>query len=158
MTKLQPNHHDQTEKRSEITPRSTKPFGASKQLLSEMLNVGETISVPSGSMLFEAGQPTHGVYIVLQGTFALWSGEDPVRITRIADRGCLLGLPATIRQKPYSLSAEAVISSQVCRLSPKEFKALLAKSRPSKRRGAFTSCRRDLHIETTGRVRSGWRS
>jgi CRP-like cAMP-binding protein len=132
MTKLQPDDQDPTETRSEKTPRSTKPFGASKQFLSEVLKIGETIAVPSGSMLFEAGQPTHGVYIVLQGKFALWSGEDPVRITRIADRGCLLGLPATIRQKPYGLSAEAVINAQVCRLSPEQFKALLAKSRQAR--------------------------
>lgn len=132
MSKIQADGAHQSKNRSEKTPTAAKPFCASHALLSEMLKIGETLAVPSGSMLFEAGQPTRGVYVVMQGKFALWSGEDPVRITRIAERGCLLGLPATIRQKPYGLSAEAVSSANVCRLDPEQFKRLLAKNRSAR--------------------------
>jgi len=102
-----------------------RAFYGSNELLKLILGAGETIKVRSGSMLFQAGEPLKGLYVVVKGRFALWSGEDHVRVTRVAERRCLLGLPATIRNKPYSLSAEAVADSQVCFLSPEQFRLLL---------------------------------
>jgi CRP-like cAMP-binding protein len=105
--------------------KGLKPFHASHELLKLIQAAGTVHSVGSGSMLFRAGEPTRGVYIVLSGRFALWSGEDPTRITRIAENRCLMGLPATIRMKPYSLSAEAVADAKVCLISPEQFRTLL---------------------------------
>ena len=72
------------------------------------------------------GQESEGVFLVLEGRVALSSGEDPVRITRIAEKGSLLGLPATVRDKPYSLTAEAVTDLRVCHMLPAAFRELLA--------------------------------
>ena len=66
------------------------------------------------------------MFLVLEGRVALSSGEDPVRITRIAERGSLLGLPATIRNKPYSLTAEAVTDLQLCHIVASRFCQQLA--------------------------------
>ncbi len=44
---------------------------------------------------------------------------------RIAERGSLLGLPATVSGKRYSLTAEVVAQSRLALLSPGRFKELL---------------------------------
>ncbi len=103
-----------------------KAFYGSNELLRLLSGIGKTINVRSGSILFRSGEPLRGLYVVVKGRFALWSGEDHVRVTRVAERRCLLGLPATIRNKSYSLSAEAVTDSQVCFLNPEQFRSLLS--------------------------------
>jgi CRP-like cAMP-binding protein len=47
-------------------------------------------------------------------------------VTRIAEKGSLLGLPATVRRKPYSLTAEATSPAEVRVISGKQFRKLLS--------------------------------
>ena len=88
--------------------------------------MGEIETVPRGTMLFRKGDPLKGVFVVLQGRVALSAGDDPVRITRIAGKGSLLGLPATVRNRRYSLTAEAVTDTEVCLVPPERFREALA--------------------------------
>lgn len=103
-----------------------RPFAASEAMFAAMMKIGTRSEVEPGTMLFKAGDENRGVYLVVSGRFALWSGDDPVRVTRVAERSCLMGLPATVRMKPYGLTAEAVTEAEVCLVGAEEFRNLIA--------------------------------
>ncbi len=107
-------------------PLPAQPFLGSAELQSVLAAVGRRIEVAVGTVLFERGTPTQGLFLVLKGKFAVWSGEDHARITRVAGAGSLLGLPATVRRKEYSLSAEAVTDAEVCVVSPESLSEIMA--------------------------------
>jgi CRP-like cAMP-binding protein len=109
-----------------VKERPIRTFAASPELCFELQRIGERECIPAGSMLFREGDKNRGVFLVLRGRFALSSGEDPTRITRIAEKGSLLGLPATVRRKPYSLTAEATANAEVCVISAKRFREMLS--------------------------------
>jgi CRP-like cAMP-binding protein len=104
---------------------SPKPFCVSPQLAYRLKQIGAKVEVSAGTMIFAAGQDLIGLYLVLTGRVALWHGPDHVRVTRIAETGCLLGLPATVRRKPYSLSAEAVQDTTLSLISPEQLEHLI---------------------------------
>jgi CRP-like cAMP-binding protein len=104
------------------------PFEAPPELCKALEQIGKCLRVSSGTILFRQGEQNSGVYVVMSGRFALSAGDDPYRVTRIAQKGSLLGLPATIRQKPYSLTAEAVTDSVVWLVSPERFRNLLSEN------------------------------
>lgn len=108
------------------TPATPKPFLVPEPVGSELVRVGKLQTVRPGTILFRQGQVTKGVFLVLHGRVALSSGDDPVRVTRIAEKGSLLGMPATIRNVPYTLTAEAVTGVQFCHVSVAKFRKLLA--------------------------------
>lgn len=110
---------------AESQTKNSKPFQCPEHVCAELIKIGRSRSVLAGTVLFRKGQDSEGVFLVLEGRVALSSGEDPVRITRIAEKGSLLGLPATVRDKPYSLTAEAVTDLRVCHLRPSEFREQL---------------------------------
>ena len=101
------------------------PFVAPLQVWKQLEREGAICDVKPGSFLFRSGETSKGVFVVLEGRVALSAGEDPTRIVRIAERGSLLGLPATVSGKPYSLTAEVVSQSRLAMLSPARFRELL---------------------------------
>lgn len=101
-------------------------FEASRDVCAVLQTMGEVHSVHCGAMLFCKGDPPKGVFLVLKGRVALSAGDDPCRITRIAGKDSLLGLPSTVGNRRYSLSAEAVTETQVCHISPAQFRRSLA--------------------------------
>lgn len=102
-----------------------KPFLAPAEVLTELERAGEVREASAGTVLFRRGQPNMGLFVVLTGRVALSSGEDPIRIVRIAEHGCLLGLPATVSGSPYSLTAEVVLDSRLCFVNRKQFRRVL---------------------------------
>lgn len=106
--------------------RAIRTFAASPLLCFELQRLGRREQVSTGSLLFHKGDKNRGVFLVLSGRFALSSGEDPIRITRIAEKGSLLGLPATVRNKAYSLTAEATADAEVCVISAKAFRKMMS--------------------------------
>src|SRR5512142_1995692 len=115
-----------TGSKSRLKERAIPAFAASPELCSELQHIGKRECVPAGALLFHKGDKNRGVFLILSGRFALSSGEDPTRITRIAEKGSLLGLPATVRNKAYSLTAEATADAEVCVISAKLFRELLS--------------------------------
>ncbi|MGE5110090.1 MAG: Crp/Fnr family transcriptional regulator [Acidobacteriaceae bacterium] len=105
-----------------------RTFAASPELSFELQRIGDRKRVPAGSLLFRKGNRNRGVFLVLSGRFALSSGEDPTRVTRIAEKGSLLGLPATVRDRAYSLTAEATTNAEVCVIPAKVFREMLSTS------------------------------
>lgn len=63
--------------------------------------------------------------MIEQGRVALSAGDDPTQVTRIAESGSLLGLPATLTGRSYSLTAEAVIDTHLIVIGVDEFRRLL---------------------------------
>jgi CRP-like cAMP-binding protein len=114
-----------TKVRQKRMPSATRAFQAPPQVCQELQRIGIPSSVPAGTILFERGEQNRGLFLVVSGRFALSSGDDPILVTRIAERGSLLGLPATVRDAPYSLSAEAVTDSEISVISPADFRDLL---------------------------------
>ena len=111
--------------RNKRMPKAIRAFQAPPAVCEELQRIGKHQAVESGTILFERGEQNRGLFVVTSGRFALSSGDDPVRVTRIAEKGSLLGLPATVRDAPYSLTAEAVTDSDVYVISPAEFRDLL---------------------------------
>ena len=110
---------------AESRTASSKSFECPESVRNELTKIGKTRRVREGTILFRKGQAPKGAFLVLEGRVAFSSGEDPVRITRIAEEGSLLGLPATVRNKPYSLTAEAVTKLRVCQVPTAKFRELL---------------------------------
>jgi len=111
-----------------VTRRSNtpKPFKAPESVCADILKIGRLQSVSRGSILFHKGDPPQGLFLILEGRVALSAGDDPVRVTRVAENGSLLGLPSTIRNLPYTLTAEAVTHVDVCWVSASQFREMLA--------------------------------
>jgi CRP/FNR family cyclic AMP-dependent transcriptional regulator len=72
-------------------------------------------SYPKGATLFVEGQAARGVFILCSGRVKLstTSADGRSLIVRIADPGEVLGLPATVTEKPYELTADVIEPSQV---------------------------------------------
>lgn len=80
-------------------------------------------SYPKGAMLFVEGQAPRGVFILCNGRVKLstTSADGKTLIVRIADTGEVLGLPATVTEKPYELTAEVIEPAQANFIPRQEF-------------------------------------
>jgi CRP/FNR family transcriptional regulator, cyclic AMP receptor protein len=70
---------------------------------------------PKGALLFVEGQPPRGVYILCSGRVKMStsSADGKTLIVRMCEPGEVLGLPSTVTDKPYELTAEVIEPSQV---------------------------------------------
>src|SRR5438270_10613852 len=80
-------------------------------------------SYPKGATLFVEGQVARGVFILCSGRVKLstTSADGKTLIVRIADPGEVLGLPATVTEKPYELTAEVIEPTQANFIPRQEF-------------------------------------
>jgi CRP-like cAMP-binding protein len=110
-----------------VTKRSNapKPFKAPESVCADILKIGKFQNVSPGTILFHKGDAPQGIFLVMEGRVALSAGDDPVRVTRVAEKGSLLGLPSTIRNRPYTLTAEAVTRVDMCCVSAEQFREML---------------------------------
>jgi CRP/FNR family transcriptional regulator, cyclic AMP receptor protein len=93
---------------------------AAVQRLSE---IALTHSYPKGATLFFEGQAAQGVYIVRSGAVKLSANsiDGKTLIVRFSEPGELLGLPATLTGKTYSLRAEVIEPTQLQFIARKNF-------------------------------------
>lgn len=110
-----------------ISPQKpqVKAFQCTAAVCEELVKNGSRKQLDPGTIIFHKGDKPKGVYLVLSGRVALSAGDDPTRITRVAGERSLLGLPATVRNRAYSLTAETVTPVEVCVISPNRFRELL---------------------------------
>jgi CRP-like cAMP-binding protein len=85
---------------------STQPFGTTAALSEALRDLGEVKQGDSGQTLFRSGDAARGIFLLLEGTVRLTLAEQGVYYRRTVGPGSLLGLPATMCLRPYSLSAE----------------------------------------------------
>ena len=78
---------------------------------------------PKGATLFVEGQSPRGVFILCSGRVKLStsSADGRTLILRIADQGEVLGLPATVTEKSYELTAEVIEPAQANFIPRQEF-------------------------------------
>lgn len=105
--------------------RTRRAFSAPEEVRTELASLATPFSVPAGEIIFRQGEPLRGVFLVEAGRVALSAGDDPTRVTRIAESGSLLGLPATMTGRSYSLTAETVTDTWFAVISPDDFRELL---------------------------------
>jgi len=86
-----------------------------------------SIDYPKGTVVFEQGRQSKGVYIVLSGTVLLWLKVASGRQVpfRTAGSGCVMGLPASISGRPYSLSAKVIKDARIGFVPRKQLLELL---------------------------------
>jgi CRP/FNR family transcriptional regulator len=80
-------------------------------------------SYPKGATLFVEGQAPRGLFVLCSGRVKLstTSADGKTLIVRIADPGEVLGLPATVTEKPYELTAEVIEPTQANFIPRQEF-------------------------------------
>jgi CRP-like cAMP-binding protein len=79
------------------------------ELAAALEEIGRTVVGPRGTVLFKQGQQPTGVMLLRKGRVRLWLEYEAVELTyRTVGPGYLLGLPATIADRPYSLTAETL--------------------------------------------------
>ena len=103
-------------------------MSAMQSELQELLAVGSRHHVAASAILFAQGDEPAGVYLLCSGMVRLFI-RNPVTgditFDRSAEPGSLLGLPAVFGDKPYSMSAEVVETSEVAFVPRAEFLGLM---------------------------------
>lgn len=99
-----------------------------RDLIDGLVQHSTSVDCERECVLFRQGDSAEGIYIVRSGEVALTmtsvTGETCLRLT--AGPGSVLGLPAVISSKPYSLTAVASAGSQVAFVSSDSFHQLMA--------------------------------
>lgn len=99
-------------------PKVSTAFVADSELIEELEKRAKPITLGSDRVLFHQGDAPTGVFILRKGTATLSSRSDGDAILSIdAGPGSLLGVPAVIGMKPYSLTAIALEGEEVSVLS-----------------------------------------
>jgi CRP/FNR family transcriptional regulator, cyclic AMP receptor protein len=82
---------------------------------------------PRKAVLFAEGQKPRGVFIICNGRVKLFgaSAAGKAVIFRIAEPGEIIGLPSTLSDKPYELTAEALEPTQANFIRREDFLAFL---------------------------------
>lgn len=80
----------------------------SSDLCDELSNAAKSIVKRKGTLLFRAGQPGKGAFVIRNGRVRMSLGNNPhLYSSRTLGPGIVIGLPATFSGEPYSLTAEA---------------------------------------------------
>jgi CRP/FNR family transcriptional regulator, cyclic AMP receptor protein len=76
--------------------------------------ISSSATYPKGAVLFVEGQDPRGVFILCTGRVKLFGAAASGRsvIFRIADAGEIIGLPSTLSEKPYEVTAEVLEPTQ----------------------------------------------
>src|SRR6202163_1835813 len=89
----------------------------------QLAAITSAAAYPKGATLFVEGQSPRGVFILCSGRVKLStsSADGRTLILRIADQGEVLGLPATVTEKSYELTAEVIEPAQANFIPRQEF-------------------------------------
>lgn len=91
-------------------PRRTLPLALRKRLRS----VATPMRKPKGAVLFRAGEPCRGAFLIRSGQVELsLEGASHLYPARVVGTGSVIGLPAAFSGEPYSLTAKI---KTACRL------------------------------------------
>lgn len=78
-----------------------------------LYRLGKLQKASTGTVLFREGEPVRGLFLLADGAVRLSLGKNHKSITyRVARPQYILGLPATLLQNPYSLTAEVLEDAQ----------------------------------------------
>jgi len=105
---------------------SQKAFEASPKICTLLQSIGQIQAVPRSTTLFRKGDAPNGVFVILKGKVALSAGDHGCEITRIATAHSLLGLPSTVGNRSYTLTAETVTDVELCVVPGAKFRTAMA--------------------------------
>jgi CRP/FNR family transcriptional regulator len=101
-------------------------FVAESELIEELEKRAKPVTFGSDRVLFHQGDAPTGVFILRKGLVTLTSQSDGEVVLSVqAGVGSLLGMPAVIGTKPYSLTAEALQGSELSVVSCEDFVDLM---------------------------------
>ena len=82
--------------------------------LQQLAKITASATYPKGAVLFVEGQVARGLFILCTGHVKLStsSADGKTLIVRISEPSDLLGLPATISERPYEVTAEVIEPTQ----------------------------------------------
>jgi len=108
----------------------TVSFEVDPGLATQFRNRSEIISKQRGSLLFRQGDVVTGLYLLNKGKarLQLQATNGQVIFERIVGKHCLIGLPATMIGKPYSVTAELIEDSELYFISGEAFVELMRTS------------------------------
>ena len=99
---------------------------ASEALQQQLKSIGSRLEKPQGSFLFHRGDQVVGVFLLEKGAIRLGLERDPRGFpSRRLGPGALVGLPATLSNSPYSLTAELLEDCELVFVPALELRALL---------------------------------
>jgi CRP-like cAMP-binding protein len=105
---------------------SSSAFVASPQLLEELAERSTPIALGEHRMLFREGDQPVGIYIVWRGAAVLTSGSNGETVLKVeAGPGSLLGVPAVVGSKRYSLTAVALEGAELSFINCEDFVHLM---------------------------------
>ena len=92
---------------------------------SALVEHGEKVWMPKGSVLFEQGKTADGMYLIVSGQVQTQIGNGLGHLPRIAESGSLLGVPATINGAAYSISAKVNEDAELIHVSRSQLLELM---------------------------------
>ena len=99
---------------------------APEEIKAQLTAVGSRIQGACGTFLFRRGDAVTGIFLISTGAARLGLDEDPgVFPSRPVGPGSVLGLPATLSNSDYNLSAEVIEDSELIYLSRQQLLDLL---------------------------------
>jgi CRP-like cAMP-binding protein len=101
-------------------------FVADHELIEALQQRARSVDLGSNRILFRQGDAPIGVFILTKGTVRLTRRlEGKEVLTARVGAGSLLGVPAVIEAKPYSLTAEATKGAELSLLTAEYFVHLM---------------------------------
>jgi CRP/FNR family transcriptional regulator len=96
-------------------PTSRGPFCAPPELFVSMQKLCQPQEYKAETVLFSVGDPPRGIFLIFTGAVRLTlPGQGNAKgFDRLAGPNCILGLPSTITNKPYSLRARVLEDAQL---------------------------------------------
>ena len=107
-----------------VAGRSLSPFQLDAGLRAQLSRVGKAVFKCKGTWLFRRGDSPKGVFLLVSGKVTLSAGG-AATVHHPCLPGCLLGLPATVGNRSYGLTAKCAEDCECIRVSHEEFTALL---------------------------------
>jgi len=110
VTAITPPYGEVPDTRATAMPAvsSQIPFSAPPHLCEVLEVIGAESTAAPGSFLFHRGDNCQGVFVIKSGRVRLSMETHRPAMERTAWAGSVLGLPATMSGKPYSLTAEVI--------------------------------------------------
>ncbi len=107
---------------SHSRPQAAEAFAAQAELIAALQPRGSVATHPKGTVLFRQGDPSRGVYLLLEGSARLCLQRDDNKsmTVRTVGPGYLLGLPGTILNRSYLFTAKLAQDSRVAFIESSE--------------------------------------
>ena len=97
-------------------------FAAQAELIAALRQRGSVLTKSKGTVLFRQGEPSRGVYLLLEGAARVFLQRENQRAVQVrtVGPGYLLGLPGTLLDRAYLFTAKLAQDSRVAFIPSKD--------------------------------------